>query len=418
MSIARIFVLAVALMACAVAAAAEPPAAADLAGLYVLSATPGSAHCLLLDADGTFGATLTTSGNALPTVRGHWTVDAAGLLRLRYFNGEKPVAVVTTCAVVDGHLWLGVFRKSAHPKRDLWVMETRNMGVFGTLTGRAPNCRIVWLMDAGTWSCIYRPLRGGENVARFAGISILRVSANQPPDRRFLPIFPKDITFPTPNSFPKLSMYFRHGTHLGTYSVVSVGLLATKEWTLARAAGAFRPPLTQLDTFRKLVSIQSRAAAGDTVIHRTWEQRDNVILTPWSLDLGPAAVVPLKKDFPKLPSQWKSADIADKRVKVIVDLTPAADRIPTPPGWRPTPEQMKTLFDTATFRPNVDGVSVVRWSWDCGAGHMDVAGHLVSCITKDGRFVRWIYPGGCGGQFPRRSPARAQVFLRTRSEQK
>jgi len=411
MSIARVFVLGVALVTCAVGAAEMPPVvptAADLAGLYVLSSQPGTAHHLVLDADGTFAATLITSRPpALSPVRGHWTVDAAGLLRLKYFNGESIVPVVATCAVVDGHLWVGVFRKTKHPKRDEWVMETRNVGVFGTLAQRAPDCRILWLMDAGTWTCT-SPQRqpGGDSVARCAGIRVVRAPASKPPDMRLLPLFPKTI------SFPKLSAYLGHGTHLGAYTVVPLGILGDPQWSMASAAGAFKPPLTQRDAFRKLVDMQSRGVSEHSPIHGTWEQRGNAILTPWSLDLGPAAVVPLKKNFPKLAGQWKSVENADKRIKIIVDLGKGKTPVAPLPQGRPTPERLRTLFDTATFRPGADGVSVVRWGWDCVAGHQDVPGHIVSCITKDGRFVRWIYPGGCHGMFPRPGPARAEVFVR------
>ena len=298
--------------------------------------------------------------------QGRRPVEACGLasmdrgrLHVQYFDGKCLRRVETTAAVADGHLWIGVLSRVQRPNgEDEWQYICTDPEVFALDRRSLPAQRIVWSND--TWW--FYP--DGEILKkRLAVKGVRRVY----PDRAEW----KDDRF-----------LLRFGNAPEARALLD---RVPKSW------------LTEDEAARK-----DGALPQERELTLGWcMERPEAIITPWSIDLGPAGLVPQRTDRKAVGGTWISQ--TDQEETVTFGATEEARArfawaamLGRRPDTRAAVRRMLTE-GSAFFDPDVHGISHTITGWDCCMGHVDTPFHIHWLMLEDGRLVRHISQGGCMG---------------------
>jgi hypothetical protein len=136
-----------------------------------------------------------------------------------------------------------------------------------------------------------------------------------------------------------------------------------------------------------------------------YERRGEVVVTPWTVDLGPVGLVPVRADPAAVSGTYVSGN---------EEFVVSTQRRPLSPS-----EKLSGGYDMGILEPGNE-----RWCqyapdarglvfWNLGdahpaMGHWDKPSDAFCFALGDGRVVRYLSSRGCGGM----SPARLDVFQR------
>ena len=134
--------------------------------------------------------------------------------------------------------------------------------------------------------------------------------------------------------------------------------------------------------------------AGSPWPRRGFERRGDVLVTPWSVRLGPIGLQPSRVSPEHLTGTWRHGA---EEVEVRLEEPPAP-----PWGAFGEPEGRPVVG----FRPDAFGVvsRLVPFRGHAPMGHADYSLHELWFATGEDRLVRLRSSGGCGGLTPSRGP--------------
>jgi hypothetical protein len=301
-------------------------------------------------------------------------------MTLEYHDGEKLVRLSNTYAVVNGHLWLGVFVKGKGPKGEpQWACHTERLSFFSHSDHRAPQGWVRWNIEKGTWELLPTDPQTGRKV-EFSGLSTLPLPDKREDVEAFTAVFPDNDTL---RSVSSAIGWLRYGD-------VDFGVALPEDAELAEMGKRY----------------------GDRLFRARYVRKGDVIIAPWSIDLGPAGLVPKIVEAEAVEGEWVNESDSTDVVKL---RKPAAKdgRARIGPAFLPLygPQGAKALAKAlreAEFRSDENGISHSTWGWDCHMGHGDAPFHIYWLALKDGRMARYVSSGGCGNS----TPARGVEFFR------
>lgn len=350
-------------------------------GLYFVESNGGVSDApprLLLLEKGLFEV---LEGN---TPREHGTFEARdGLLRLRPASQGKGAELETTYAVVDGHLLIGVLRHVGDERR--WTSSA----FPDVLLGREPMnrehrgdaFRIDWDMEEGTWHFTSGGHQGVLNgVARF-----------EPPaqaGRSFFPVF-RPAASGAEQDTAAMGKDRGHpdGVEWGVF--YRFGLQASPEapWDWDGSLARVRPG-TDARRSKEWSYDLKRAPS------HFYERKGDVVVTPWTVDLGPVGLVPVRAE----PSSVAGSYVSGKEA-LVVSLQPREPQ--TSNGYIIEGLFLDVHTDAGWCHYAPDARGLVVWESHAvghpGMNHADKPYTLVCFALGDGRFVRYISSGGCSG---------------------
>ncbi len=321
-------------------------------------------------------------GNLGGTVSGYFSGGQGGV-HFIYFNGEKQIRCVCTSAVIEGRLWVGVFVRDRYDKQ-LFTCRTLRTGLFGPAQVGMPAGTIRWHFGESTWS-LTPP---HDNFNKSTVIKTRRVvhHPDDEDDRRLMPVFDQA-------DHKTMATVFRDD-----------GPRSYRDWAgwWAIGAGLFVDDKWNLD--QKLKDAGDDAAARrkaiDDALHvnigrRTFEQHGDVILTPWSLDLGPIGMAPASVKNDELVGEYVA--LHDDKVRITVkkskqkkeDLLPHLEHLAF--GQR-TPAQWRTLLTTLEVEPDDWGLHRRVLYVNCMMGHADFPGYDLWLPLSGNRIARYVVP--------------------------
>jgi hypothetical protein len=145
----------------------------------------------------------------------------------------------------------------------------------------------------------------------------------------------------------------------------------------------------------------------------TYERVGDVMLTPWSVDLGPVGLMPAKANANQALGHWESAGRG-------LDVLAVAERPQAranPPAdvqlGRPRAKEIDAMESRLEFDADDGGIHTKTYGWFCGANHGDHEGYIYWFLTPDDRLVRILYPAYCdGGGGPRPQNPRVDVYVK------
>lgn len=370
-----------------VGAAEGPPAAAKMDGVYAL---PG-ARLLRIDKDkfdisydSRFGERAKISGHVFETDR---------QLQLFYFNGTAEIEVSVTAAILEGHLWIGVMRGW----KDHWSTSASNPELFWVGENHIPNGSVTWDTAKGTWT--YEPgstswrgiLEGVKEVPAGKGRLLEKSSRtvaaietdggtrSEGEVGKWMQSLPQWSPKPTARSPLAGSM----GVHLSAV-VMNPG------WKIGAASSKEDKVLTTDDVLEALKPLEKTAPR-----NASYEKVGDIMIIPWSIDLGPVGLTPAKADERAIVGKWIGAD----KKKVTVEKA-VADARPYPlllAGGRLPAAQIERTISELPISPDDGGIRTKGYGWDCQMNHMDHGGAIYWFVTAEKRLVRILYPAYCDG---------------------
>ena len=149
-----------------------------------------------------------------------------------------------------------------------------------------------------------------------------------------------------------------------------------------------------------------RLDTGDPWVRRTaWRRVGDVMLTPWSIRLGPAGFGP--SGAPPVHGRYEglvqstALRLDDARTRLALPVESLTI------GGQPAPEELSGRLDafgyraeprpgSVTWSPDARGVSRATYGHDCVMGHADVPGILAWFPLADGRIFLWHQPATHG----------------------
>lgn len=346
-----------------------------LDGVYFLAADRGEARLLRIN-KGRFDIRLI--GNLAGTVSGYFSGGEGGV-HFIYFNGAEQVRCVATAAVIDGRLWVGVFYRDPHQK-DLFACRTLHTGLFGPEQYGMPAGTIRWDMGKSTWT-----LTGPhDNFNKSTVIENVRVLRNplDEKDRRLMPVF-RD------GDREKVETIFRdegprNYRDWAGWWALGAGMFVDEDWRLEEKLKEAGDDAGQR---KKIIDTALRVNVG----RRVFEQHGDVILTPWSVDLGPVGLVPAEVETKQLIGEYVAVDHA--KLRVTIEEPKKDDPPPHIRHLRPglhTAEQWRALYSTLASNPDDWGVHRRVIHENCMMGHIDYPGYDFWLPLGDGRLARYL----------------------------
>jgi hypothetical protein len=144
----------------------------------------------------------------------------------------------------------------------------------------------------------------------------------------------------------------------------------------------------------------------------TYERVGDTMIAPWSIDLGPVGLMPVKAAAAEqVVGEWIGADGRTITVRAPAKDGPLAPLLPSPLVFgRPEGAWVERMISELTFQPDARGISMKVYGWNCGMGHMDLRGLIYSFTTADQRLVRITYPAMCA-RWPQ-DPRPIEIFHR------
>ncbi|MFP2903941.1 hypothetical protein ACLESD_02470 [Pyxidicoccus sp. 3LFB2] len=321
-----------------------------------------------------------------------------GLLRLKPVGGGA--ALETTYAVVDGRLLLGVLRQVGG-ERHRWTsaaLPSEFLGRDRRVRASVEAFRIDWDMRGGEWR-----FTSGARQVLLGGVA--RFEHPEHGGRLFVPVFRgpaqrggrDDPARMLAESQQVLGHELGRRSQFGLEAAPEAPLVWDGEQVRLRQgdAGPRRPAETILRLFETTAD--------------TYARRGEVVVTPWTVDLGPVGLLPVRADPSKLAGTYVNGD-----TEFIVTAQP-----PTP-SPQAAEYAMVGLYHpdqevTCHYAPDARGLV----TWTLGdrhfpMGHGDMTEHVFCFALADGRVVRYRSSGGCGGM----SPSALDVFERSASPRK
>jgi len=357
-------------------------------GVYFLPAEQGTSHFISIQGR-SFRSLF--RGMIRGEVKGHCNGGEAdaGELSFFYFNGEEIARTEVTYGVVDGELWLGVFRRGSGVGKDNFHCNLRGMKFFGPVSKLLPEGQLLWEIEAETWRHYRFPKLASEET-KIESVRLLKAAPTANGSVKMRPIFPitarEDLR--TVFADPWFSGHSPSKIDNGR-----IGLFAKKDWE-------FEP-----EDETNLVELLPKPET-DTM-RSYYRQVGDVIIAPWSIKLGPVGLKPVAKKFAEVEGVWVDSTRADRLVEVI-----AAPKATTGALFRlgpPNAEEMGKRFsqlqytraktdadegviELAEEETDVDTLHTQVISENCGMGHADWPGYIHWFATKDDKIVRYIYP--------------------------
>jgi len=318
-----------------------------------------------------------------------------GLLRLKPEGSGTQAELRTTYAVVEGRLLLGVLRRVGG-ERHRWtsaVLPTEFLG-RDTLLGRPSayrpgDFRIDWDMREGSWH-----FTSGARRVVLRGVARFEHPANE--GRTFVPVFRPPAQ--------------RGGEDDPATMLDDRDSLGRRQWW-PFPFGWEAEPQSPLEWDGERVRLRDANGSVPGTLSSntyTYERRGEAVVTPWTVDLGPVGLVPVRADPSALEGVYVSG---------AAELFVSPQRRPDvrcgddPPEYKPR-YRVPGEEQWCQYAPDARGVV----TWGLGdahpaMGHLDKAFTVFCFALADGRVVRYITSGGCSGKVP----AKLEVFQRDSS---
>lgn len=324
---------------------------------------------------------------------------------LRYFNGERSVSMQASSAIIDGELWLAVFQPQPYSENRRWLCIADEMGLLGYSGRSCPPGHILWDWDLLTFTHTPLPFSSSRSKT-LKGVQLLH-SPTEKENPNLLPVFSPDDFKTLMEVFP--DHVFLHQRPLcNTASMARVGVFAQREWELNDTLEILE---VESDT-AAFHSMMKKVLPGETTFQRCGYRRvGDVIIAPWSINLGPVGLQPAKTPAEDLSGSW----VTETSKKPLQVNTVEADGLTGRFGrfdfafGRPDYDELLGGFQ---YRKN-DGPIHHRGIFEnCMMGHADYPGHIFWFATEDGRIVRYVYPS-THGPSAKVSPAnKLEIFQR------
>ncbi|QSQ25391.1 hypothetical protein JY651_10875 [Pyxidicoccus parkwayensis] len=304
-----------------------------------------------------------------------------GVLRLKPVGTGSRVVLESTYAVVDGHLLLGVLRP-VNGEQHRWISSAlpwEFLAEAGMLRPQPAAFRIDWDMREGQWR-----FSSGARQVVLSGVARLENPADG--GRSFVPVFRRpdrrggvdDPTGMVAEGPVAVGLSFRFGWEAGPEDPL--------EWDGAlvrpRSSDA-GPGMAPADVFRE--QFQSDGGAS------TYRRRGDIVMTPWTVDLGPVGLLPVHVDPWTREGTYVSGD-----KELVVSARP-----PPQDGTYAAAFRREGDESTCHYLPDARGLAV----WSLGMehepmNHADKTTVMFCFALADGRFVRYVSSGGCNGGRP------------------
>ena len=372
-------------------------------GVYFLPAPMGTGRVLEFS-NGSFFLTY-HEGKRLSQLSGHYSYDCdPGTVWMGYFNGEKVIQSRFTYAIIDGKLWLGVFRKEA--TEDRWRMCSQDTGILGPAGETMASCEITWDMAHGMW-VHHSYATPGRRVTVQEGVRTVSYPDPDHPDPAFLAVFPSDGSPETliRHVFPDREG-LRYTRPFPRFTLTHLGLFADRAWTLEKEAaeastaggaqGLFRALVRHADEYARNPSRSHVARKLELGCHYT--RKGDILLTPWSAELGPVGLIPVLLDEESALGEWRGEVNATRTFSINKRddlLHPALDellQLHRPPTHRDEEGPREGIHG-----PDPRGISHTSWGWSCGMNHGDHPGNMYWFAMKKDLLTRYTYPALCDG---------------------
>lgn len=299
-----------------------------------------------------------------------------------YFNGERRVRVQASSAIINGELWLGVFHPVAYSKKQRWVATADELGLLGYAARFCPEGQIMWDWDAETFAHTPLPFVRSKTKT-FENVKLL-----ESPTEKINPFLsPVFLLTDFENLLPLFSDYL-HQKQIGESDVMTrLGVFAKPGWKLADSFEKLQAD-NETEAFHKLTQLWP----GEVSFQRGYYKRvGDVIIAPWSINLGPIGLLPAKKSAEELAGEWVS-DEAKKTVTL--EYEPKRDDLFR--GLLFGKPDYAKLLGTLQYVEGEGPVHQTGIYQNCMMGRADFAGHIFWFATADGRIVRYIYPSNHG----------------------
>lgn len=324
-------------------------------------------------------------------------LTTADELHLVYFNGEKQAKARVTFGLVGDHLWVGVMKRR---REDLWTGTTRGAALFGEDRTPLPDGEIAWDLRARQWSYAIRggaPTIVGPTRAVPAGKGRVDESGE-----RFVAVVEAGRGAEALKWVLDREPAFCDDMRGHPGFLVSFPAIALQQ-------GPGAGPATEVRTEQLLKAVDAFLSSRPA----TYERIGDVMLTPWSVDLGPVGLVPATADANKAVGHWESSGRG-------LDVRTAAEQPPMTEKpkaivrlGRPGQQEIEAMESQLEFDAGDGGVHTKPYGWSCGMGHSDHSGVIYWFLTQDDRLVRIVHPAHCdGGSGPLPQRPRVDVYVR------
>jgi len=281
-----------------------------------------------------------------------------------FFDGFKEARVDATMGVVDNHLWAGVLcRMKGHDGKESWGGGWDGAAFFAPPAEDAKDLRLAWCPEDGSWY-YFRRFDHKENIKHeVRGIKMVSDPRGKNGTSRFTLLHSEEF-----RRFPYL----------------------VNQWDIDEAKKHSHKEGKEDEWFEKL--------------GHYFERKGDVVLTPWSVDLGQIGLKPVEIQEKDVLGTW--SDEADGTLVEFhrQDEAPKPDRSQLLMGLfgKRDRESINKMFEHAHFKPNLFGVTHYATGWNCVMGHMDFPFHVYWIPLTKTRMVRYVSKGGCygGGTLP------------------
>jgi hypothetical protein len=329
--------------------------------------------------------------------------DSDGIT-LRYFNGTAEVKINTHYAIIDGHLWIGIMRPAGEGR---WHTRSTNTAIFSGDANAMPECSVLWDMNKETWNVEFQ--NSIHPAIAIDGITALAAGPGHilKDSKQFIAILRNDggatraaevaqwksrIADWEPRLVNlKSGSWIDMGIGSGMASLTRSLVLLPEGWRLGPADSIPKKEFG-VDALQKTLG----AMAKDRGPLASYEQIGDILLTPWSIDLGPVGLIPVKADAADLFGEWIGPD--KKSLSIGKGYAPKDwSRLPAKVGG-PSPEELEKMISPLPLAADDAGIHVQIYGWNHGMNHADHPGFIYWFLTADKKLVRMIYPAYCDGR--------------------
>ena len=130
----------------------------------------------------------------------------------------------------------------------------------------------------------------------------------------------------------------------------------------------------------------------------TYKRVGDVLIGPWSSDLGVTGLKPVEAKAEQALGEWTSA--GGKRV-IVKEAEKEGDGLTFKGlgmiGPRPSKEGIERMVSELTLDAGEKGIHRKVYGWNCMMAHMDHGGVIYWFLTVEGKLVRVIFPAYCDG---------------------
>ncbi|NMO15873.1 hypothetical protein HPC49_26935 [Pyxidicoccus fallax] len=308
------------------------------------------------------------------------TFDAdAGVLRLRPVNGAVGAELEATYAVVDGRLLLGVLRRvdASRPRWRSAALPAEFLGLQRMAKVQPGAFSVDWDMDTGEWR-----FTSGEREVVLSGVA--RVESSADGERAFVPVFQRPERRGGGDDPEAMLQAGREHAGGALEEPSPFGLMVGTDAELVWRGGVVRT---------------RNGGSGPWEAARPYERRGSVMVTPWTVDLGPVGLLPVRAEPAAVAGTYEYEDEA-----FVVSAQPPPSRSDDPyaTGFRYRGDEQR-----CHYVPDERGLVARDLGMDHPPmSHWDKPVTLFCFSLGDGRFVRYVSAGGCNGG----SPADLTVF--------